>query len=278
MNRAPTASESREGQSFDNIVENVNAIHLSLRGSSQKAEAWRFGENETLKFLVPIWKHCQRTNGSGHWGPLLRLVCRSSSKARQRAPPQALRVVNDGAVGSRTGNRWEAQVHEVSLLPGTERHTEQSGLRVLMCRDSGPSQTHLIQQGNEHKVHSPPDRPLPAKFLSFVSSWDLCHATLGHLTRKLLLTIWCDDSCVSYILNWVHWKLTFLNSQVPTVQSTGHSLRLNFNKEGIPKGFRQIYLNVDTFLFSFSLNSFTSLLYPETSQNLTPSKTSKASP
>lgn len=30
---------------------------------------------------------------------------------------EARRVVNDGAIGSRTGNGWEAQVHKVGLLP-----------------------------------------------------------------------------------------------------------------------------------------------------------------
>lgn len=36
----------------------------------------------------------------------------------------ALRVVDDGAVGSRAGNRWEAQIHKVSLLPGTQTRAE----------------------------------------------------------------------------------------------------------------------------------------------------------
>lgn len=57
----------------------------------------------------------------GKLSPLLRLLCR----ARCRTKPvllrlHALRVVNDGAIGSRAGNRWETQVHKVSLLPGTQ--------------------------------------------------------------------------------------------------------------------------------------------------------------
>lgn len=35
-------------------------------------------------------------------------------------PPHALRIVNDGAIGSCAGNGGEAQVHEVSLLPATD--------------------------------------------------------------------------------------------------------------------------------------------------------------
>lgn len=60
---------------------------------------------------------------------LLRLLCRGRCKGRPTPLClQALRVVNDGAVGSRAGNRWEAQVHKVSLLSGTEK--EQSHQKV----------------------------------------------------------------------------------------------------------------------------------------------------
>lgn len=89
--------------------------------------------NETLKVFVlcksSVDRHMTVALGplaNTVVSPLLRLLCGGSSKARQRAPLQALRVVDDGAIGSRAGNRWEAQVHKVSLLPGTERHTEQS--------------------------------------------------------------------------------------------------------------------------------------------------------
>lgn len=63
------------------------------------------------------------TKPLGKLPPLLRPLAEAVQGQACAPPaiqPHALRVVNDGAVGSCTGDGGEAQVHKVSLLPGTE--------------------------------------------------------------------------------------------------------------------------------------------------------------
>lgn len=95
---------------------------------------------------------------SGILSPLLR--CPQTQRWARGSPTQAavqsqacapdrlhaLRIVNDGAVGSRAGDGWEAQVHKVSLLPGAD--TEQGHSKLSLCSSSTRStvfstNTHL---------------------------------------------------------------------------------------------------------------------------------------
>lgn len=104
---------------------------------------------------------------------------------------------------------------------------------VQRIRSSRP---HLIRQGDEHKVPRTLNTPLPAKFLRFVSSWDLRHATFGHLRRKL------SYMCLLHIKRGRYTEsLVFPQLPFPTVQCVGRRWGLIFNKEGISKGSHQSY-------------------------------------
>lgn len=63
--------------------------------------------------------------------------------------------MNDGAVGSRTGNRWEAQVHKVCLLSVTERQ-KQSGLKVFTVLRFRALPASFNLQENQHEVPGSP--------------------------------------------------------------------------------------------------------------------------
>lgn len=69
--------------------------------------------------------------------------------------------MNDGAVGPRAGNGWEAQVHEVGLLPGTDTH----GVGQLRGpygagKDQGPSRPVWLHR-TPHQIPSQPLQTAP---------------------------------------------------------------------------------------------------------------------
>ena len=67
-------------------------------------------------------------------------------------------------------------------------HSGQNGLRVLTARAirAPPRFTESAKDRHTGLTGLPPEGSLPAEFLSFVGSWDLCHATFGHLRGSCL--------------------------------------------------------------------------------------------
>lgn len=73
MNTASVASEKKEGDNpSDYLTEKVNAIHLSLRGGSQKAETWRCRGNERKQVLISHLRTVSKDTWRWALGPLVK--------------------------------------------------------------------------------------------------------------------------------------------------------------------------------------------------------------
>lgn len=125
-------------------------------------------------------EQCQGPHRGGHGPPPAQPRCRSSRKARQRAPGGLTRnewwhrwVPYWKSLGSSGPQSqpvaWSRKTRSRAAVGSCAR------IRALPASFSSPRRWAQVPGTL---------RPSPAKFLRFVGSWDLRHAAFGHLTRK----------------------------------------------------------------------------------------------
>lgn len=252
-NTASAASEGKEGDiPSDYLTEKVNTIHLGLRGSSQKAETWRWRGNERKQVLSSHLRTVSTDSRKWALGPWVK-SCLSPAQAPMQKQQQSLAASNSACLTRSEWWRhwvpyWKSsgssgpRSQPVAWNRKTQRADRLKGF--YRAKNQGPlSLTELTKETTTMFSTPATHGSLPAKFLGFVSSWDLGHATFGHLRGSCLWIIWGDKfMCFIQVKEDALKAYFVLTSHIPTLPRTGHSWGLIF-KEGISKDAHQSYLN-----------------------------------
>lgn len=188
--------------------------------------------------------------GTGALGQILSLPC---SQAPMQKQQQSLAASNSACLTRSEWWRhwvpyWKSsgssgpRSQPVAWNRKTQRADRLKGF--YRAKNQGPlSLTELTKETTTMFSTPATHGSLPAKFLGFVSSWDLGHATFGHLRGSCLWIIWGDKfMCFIQVKEDALKAYFVLTSHIPTVPPTGHSWGLIF-KEGISKDAHQSYLN-----------------------------------
>ena len=194
MTTDTAVSEGKRDDPFDYIMDNVDGQHRCQR-VAPKRQRLRTERQEDLKDLI---SH-RRTISTDTWrwaqGPLIK-QCLSPAQAPVQKQQQSQAACSSACLTRSEWWRhwvpywkWLGSSGPQSRPAAWNRktHTEQSGLKVLTVPGirALPSFPECAKDRST-RLTGPPQWSLPAEFLSFVGSWDLCHTTFGHLRESSL--------------------------------------------------------------------------------------------